>query len=97
MSENNSASNLGFFLAGLGIGAVLALLFAPQSGKDTRELIAKKATESRDFVSSKGKEFRQQAEEMVEKGKDRLTKEKERVSAAVEAGRQAYRDEKSKA
>jgi gas vesicle protein len=97
MSENNSASNLGFFLAGLGIGAVLALLFAPQSGKETRDLIAQKASESRDYVTSKSRELRDQADELVEKGKDRLAKEKERVSAAYEAGRQAYREEKSKA
>lgn len=97
MSENNGASNLGFFLAGLGIGAILALLFAPQSGKETRELIAQKALESRDFVSTKSREIREQAEELVEKGKDRLTKEKERVAAAYDAGRQAYREEKSKA
>jgi gas vesicle protein len=96
MSENSGASNLGFFLAGLGIGAILALLFAPQSGKETRDLITQKANESRDFVSSRSKELRRQAEDLVEKGKDRLAKEKERVSSAIEAGRQTYREEKAK-
>lgn len=96
MSENNGASNLGFFLAGLGIGAILALLFAPQSGKETRDLIARKADESKDFVSEKGRELRQQAEELVEKGKERFQSVKERSAAAVEAARQAYREEKSK-
>jgi gas vesicle protein len=96
MSENNGASNLGFFLAGLGIGAILALLFAPQSGKETRDLITKKAGESRDYVSSRSKELRRQAEDLVDKGKDRLAKEKERVSSAIEAGRQTYREEKAK-
>lgn len=96
MSDNNSASNLGFFLAGFGIGAILALLFAPQSGKETRDLIAQKANESKDFVSNKSKDLRQQAEEMVEKGKERLAREKEKVSAAYEAGKQAYREEKTK-
>jgi gas vesicle protein len=96
MSDNNGASNLGFFLAGLGIGAILALLFAPQSGKETRDLIAQKANESRDYVSSRGREIREQAEELVEKGKDRFAREKERVSSAIDAGRQTYREEKSK-
>lgn len=96
MSDNNGASNLGFFLAGLGIGAILALLFAPQSGKETRELIAQKANESRDFVSSRSKELRAQAEELVDKGKERLAREKERVASAIEAGRQTYREEKAK-
>jgi gas vesicle protein len=97
MSENNGAGNLGFFLVGLGIGAALALLFAPQSGRETRDLIAQKANEGRDFVTNRSRELRAQADELVEKGKDRLAKEKERVSAAYEAGRQAYREEKSKA
>ena len=96
MSDNNGASNLGFFLAGLGIGAILALLFAPQSGKETRDLITQKANESRDYVSSRSKELRRQAEDAVEKGKERLSKERERVSSAIEAGRQTYREEKSK-
>ncbi len=97
MSENNGASNLGFFLAGLGIGAILALLFAPQSGKETRELIAQKATEGRDYVTTRGRELRQQAEDLVDKGKERLAKEKERVSGAYDAAKLAYREEKSKA
>ena len=97
MSDNNGASNLGFFLAGLGIGAVLALLFAPQSGKETRDLISQRASEGRDYVSTRGRELREQAEDLVEKGKDRLAKEKERVSGAYDAARQAYREEKSKA
>ena len=45
--EGNGATNLGFFLAGLGMGAILALLFAPRSGKETREYIAGKAEEGR--------------------------------------------------
>jgi gas vesicle protein len=97
MSEENHPSVLGFFLAGLGIGAVLALLFAPRSGEETRDMIAAKAGEGRDFVKTKADELRQQAEEAVEKGKDLVTKQKELLSAALEAGRQAYQEEKTKA
>jgi gas vesicle protein len=97
MSENNGGSNFGFFLAGLGIGAILALLFAPKTGKETRDFIAQKAGESRDYVASKSKELRQQAEDMVDKGKERLAREREKVTSALEAGKQAYREEKSKA
>ncbi len=95
--ESNGATNLGFFLAGLGIGAVLALLFAPRSGKETREFIAGKAEEGRDYVRARTDDLRRQAEGAVEKGKDLVTKQKELLSAALEAGKQAYQDEKSKA
>ena len=63
MSENNGGSNFAFFVAGLGIGALLALLFAPKSGEETRNMIAQKATEGRDYVATRGKELRRQAEE----------------------------------
>ena len=97
MSENNGASKLGFFLAGLGIGAVLALLFAPKSGEETRGYIAQKAEEGREFVKTKTGELRRQAEDAVEKGKDMVSKQKELLSAALEAGKQAYQEEKAKA
>jgi gas vesicle protein len=96
MSEDNGASKLGFFLAGLGIGAVLAILFAPKSGKETRDYIAQRAEEGRDYVKAKTGELRKQAEETVEKGKDLVTKQKELLSAALEAGKQAYQEEKAK-
>lgn len=97
MSEDNGASKLGFFLAGVGIGAILALLFAPKSGKETRGYIAQKAGEGREYVKSKSEELRRQAEDAVEKGKDMVTKQKELLSAALEAGKQAYQEEKAKA
>jgi gas vesicle protein len=97
MSEENGGSKVGFFLAGLGIGAVVALLFAPRSGKETRDIIVQKAEEGRDFVVTKTEEIRKQAEDAVEKGKDMVSKQKELLSAALEAGKQAYQEEKSKA
>jgi len=97
MSEDNGGSQVGFFLAGLGIGAVVALLFAPRSGKETRDLILQKAEEGRDFVKTKSEEIRKQAEDAVEKGKDLVTKQKDLLSAALEAGKQAYQEEKAKA
>jgi gas vesicle protein len=97
MSEENGGSQVGFFLAGLGIGAVIALLFAPRSGQETREYIVQKAEEGRDFVVSRSEEIRKQAEEALEKGKDMVSKQKEQLSAALEAGKQAYQDEKAKA
>ena len=98
MSEGgNGATNLGFFLAGLGLGAVVALLLAPRSGKETRDYIAGKAEEGRDYVKARTEDLRRQAEGAVEKGKDLVTKQKELLSAALEAGKQAYQEEKTKA
>ncbi|HKS94909.1 MAG TPA: YtxH domain-containing protein [Terriglobia bacterium] len=96
MGDNNGGSNFAFFLAGLGIGAIFALLFAPKSGEETREYLAQKAGEGRDYVASKGREFRRQAEDLVERGKDIVAQQKEQLAAAFDAGKQAYQEEKVK-
>ena len=67
---NSKAVNyLGFFVAGAGIGAGLALLFAPKTGKDTRRLLARRAENGIDYVSETGKDLLRQAEDAVERGK----------------------------
>ena len=96
MSDNNGGSKAAFFLAGAGIGAILALLFAPKTGKEARDYIAQRAGESRDRVTEKSKEYRQRAEGYVEKARDTVAKQKEQLSAALEAGKQAYREERGK-
>ncbi len=101
MGENggnggNGGSNLAFFLAGLGIGAVIALLFAPKSGEETREYLAQKAGEGKDYVATRGRELRRQAEDLVERGKDVVAQQKEQLAAAFDAGKQAYQEEKGK-
>jgi gas vesicle protein len=96
MGDNNGGSNFAFFVAGLGIGAMLALLFAPKSGEETREYLAQKAGEGRDYVAGKGRELRRQAEDFVERGKDIVAQQKEQLAAAFDAGKQAYQEEKVK-
>jgi gas vesicle protein len=106
MSDNNSAGDkILFFMAGAGIGAVLALLLAPKSGRETRELISRTATDSRDFITNKVTEGRQMVEEkgrkigddftsFVDKSKEAVQRQKEQLTAAFEAGKAAYREEK---
>ena len=95
--SDHGGSSFSFFLAGLGIGAVAALLVAPKTGSETRELIAKKADEGRDFARQKSKELRKDAEGYLDKGKSVVAQQKEQLSAALEAGKGAYQSEKSRA
>src|SRR5262249_47549118 len=107
MGENSSGGGdkFLFFVAGAGIGAVLALLFAPKSGRETRELIARTANDSRDFLTNKVTEGRQVGGEkrrritddfssFLDKSKEAVQRQKEQLSAAFEAGKTAYREEK---
>ena len=94
---DNIGSKVSYFLVGLGIGAVVGILFAPKSGDETRELLAKKADEGRDYAQKKARELRERAEDLLERSKEVATRHKDTLSAAVEAGREAYQREKSKA
>jgi len=75
---------------------VVALLFAPRSGRETRDLIAQKAAEGRDRVASTSRTMSDRVTNYIDKGKEVVTSQKEQISAAIEAGKQAYREEKAK-
>jgi gas vesicle protein len=82
----------GAFLAGLGVGVAIGMLFAPRTGGETREYIKGKAGEGKEFIKHRSTELRDQAGEIFEKGKEALGRQKEHVGDAMEAGRQAYRE-----
>ena len=99
---NASGIILSFLLGGL-TGAALAILYAPRSGRETRELLGEKIREGadrgrelRDQAVAKGREVMDDAAEYVDRKRETIEKRKERLAAAIEAGRQAYRDEKEK-
>lgn len=68
MSSNNGGKVL-WMLAGLGIGAGMALLFAPKTGKETRKYLKRMAEEGRDKVVETGEEIRGKGKEVYERGK----------------------------
>lgn len=84
------------FAAGAVIGAGIALLYAPQSGRETRELLARKAGDFRDAtVDAYGKTIEKSAE-YIDKGKDFVRTKKSQIAAAYEAGKEAYQEGKPK-
>src|SRR5258707_55389 len=91
-----SGGKFAYFLAGLGIGSLVGILFAPRSGEETRELLSNRVDDGRTYVEKRGREIREQAEEYVERGKKVANKTKESVTAGVEAGKQAYREAASR-
>jgi gas vesicle protein len=94
---DNTGSKVSYFLVGMGIGALLGILFAPKSGEETREYLAQKAEEGKEYAQRKARELRDRADDIVERGKNIAARQKESISAAVDAGRDAYQREKSKA
>jgi gas vesicle protein len=89
-------SKVSFFLVGLGVGALVGVLFAPKSGEDTREFLAKRADDGREFAQKKARELRERADDLIERSKEVASRKRDSISAAVEAGRDAFlRESKS--
>ena len=122
MAENDgspASEKLTFLLIGAGIGATLALLFAPKAGRELRgeiadytkrgidaagegaKAIGSRATEVYGTASEKVAGAYGSAREKVSQGADAVgdiaARQKEQIQAAIEAGKQAYREEKTKA
>jgi gas vesicle protein len=89
MADDNKLS---FFFLGLGLGVAVGILFAPKAGSETRELIKNKASEGSDYLVRQGGALRDSAGDLIDRGRNVLNRQKDTLSEAVEAGKQAYRD-----
>jgi gas vesicle protein len=70
ITEAKEGSNtLAWFLAGAVIGAVLAIVCAPKSGRDTRQFIADKAQEGKDAVADGTRDMLDASRDMFERGR----------------------------
>jgi len=92
MSDRDSGSSFMWFLAGLGFGALMGVLYAPRSGRETREAILNSAQEGREYIRDRGREARDTMNDWVERGKEAVGRQKESISNAIDAGRQAFRE-----
>lgn len=121
--ETSATTKLTYLLIGGGIGAILALLFAPKSGEELRGDIAdatrkgiekskeaaliareraeeyyevgrEKANEYYNVAQEKAGELKEKAGELTEKAKEAVASTKNPFSAAIEAGKEAYVEEK---
>jgi gas vesicle protein len=91
MSDRDGSSFI-WFLAGLGLGALVGVLYAPRAGSETREELRARAEQGRDYVRNRAREAREQATGWMEKGRDAVSQQKDQFRAAYEAGRQAYQE-----
>lgn len=79
-----------WFLAGLGLGALVGVLYAPRSGRETRQALVDAAQDGREYLTERGAGVRTQVDDWVNRGKEVLSQQKDQFRAAYEAGRQAY-------
>lgn len=93
--HSSGAVGISFLLGGL-IGAGIALLLAPKSGKETRQRLSELAGEARDKTEDYVEHVRGSVNSAVNKGQDFYNDKKSIIAAAVEAGKEAFEKEKEK-
>ena len=73
------------FLLGTVAGAAVALLYAPATGRETREFLGEKAREAQDKAAA-----------MAEKGRQAFNEGRETLTSAIERGREAYQQARTR-
>lgn len=79
----------GSFIVGALLGAGLALLFAPRTGKETQEELKSRALQLRDAAEERVREASRHLEERLDQAREGVHARVDRVKEAVESGRQA--------
>ena len=98
------ATALGWFLLGAVAGAAAALVLTPRSGKETRELLAERADEVARLAQERASELARTAQrlahearghtsEILDRSRDVLEQQAQRLKGAFEAGREAMQEE----
>jgi gas vesicle protein len=91
--RNDAAGYLGWFLLGGMIGAVAALLVAPKTGRETREILAERGNEVAKRAQEMANDAQGRAGEWFDKSRELFEEQTQRLMTAFEAGKDAMRDE----
>jgi gas vesicle protein len=89
--KNGGGPGIAWFIAGIGIGALVGVLYAPKSGRETREDLAHGARGGTEYLRNKSKDAAKQVGAFVDKSKgqmsDLVDKGKDQVSDYMDRGR----------
>lgn len=103
--ERRSGSSMSALLAGIAIGAGLALLFAPQSGEETRQVLRRKARRARRLASNYTEDMKERAYDIRdtagklvgrtrERGRELVEDVREKVEDTMDDARRTIRDKR---
>lgn len=94
--NNMNGNRLTYLLIGAGVGAAVALLLAPKSGKELRKRIADVSRRGVQKGSDTIHAIGGQVAEHVEGVREAVESKKTALAGAIEAGKSAYRQERGR-
>ncbi len=92
MAKSNDGSSIAWFLAGMTVGAAVAILFAPKSGEETRQSIAEAASRGKDLADRTTREVVEFGRDAYVQGRDLADGAKEASKEVIDKGKQALAD-----
>lgn len=92
-NDLNFLGALGLIAVGALLGAGIALLLAPRTGEQTRELLREKGSELARRAQETVGEAQVRAQELLGRGREVVEEKSAQLRAAFEAGRSAMREE----
>ena len=92
MAEENKAYGLAWFLAGLGVGALVGILYAPKSGRETRDELLTGARDGTDYVRNRAWQAAEEVSALVDRSKEQVGEYVDRGREAVDRGRAQWEE-----
>jgi len=90
--ERSGVQGVAWFLAGLGVGALIGVLYAPKSGRETREDLAQGARAGSEYLRARGRQAAEQMGQYVDKGREQVNQYVGRGREIVDRGRAQWED-----
>lgn len=92
MAEDNGGGGMGWFIAGMGLGALVGVLFAPKAGSEVLNYIVDCASEGADVLKQSSQGARDSVDKWLDRGKVFVERQKQQAAAAMDSAKQAYRE-----
>ena len=88
--DEKETTGIGWFAAGIGLGALLGVLFAPRAGQEIRDSLVSGARDSKEYVSARSKQARDQINSVVDRSRDQINEYAEKGKEVAEKGRERW-------
>jgi len=96
MANDENSGGFSWFLAGLGAGALLGVLFAPKAGKETRDTLVSGAREGTEYLRQRSREAADQVNDYVDRSREYMDKGRAQWEEFVNKGRRYVSDQTDK-